>query len=273
MLIRALHSFSLIVILGFTCKSFAAFENYPPFTPDVVPPECPVKNLSPQRPLDPEDFTISYFAEDLRIIISQVENGNRARLEDASGVIMVPAVPIEAFHIDSVESFDITRDGRLDFIITAAYWGNGFLGGSANSRTLFLSGEAGYRAFTFETFGADHEDYIWVPDDHLCLLIQLSMTGMGKGRDGKEHNYFVYSLLRFDGSEPEYDNEAIAGFPKWIMYTYKPNYSPTTLLRDDQKIEGFEELRALSTPKLVSPHDDAAEPSDPGDGSTSSRHP
>lgn len=76
-----------------------------------------------------------------------------------------------------------------------------------------------------------------------------------RGKDGRSHNYWLYSLLKLEGSSLELDESMKPGFPKWILYTFRANHSETDQLTEGQKRQllGSGPRCLISTPERPCP--------------------
>ena len=80
------------------------------------------------------------------------------------------------------------------------------------------------------------------------------------GADGKSHNYWVYNLLGFSGTNSISANARHPGFPKWVWHKLKPNHTDTDQLTADQRRRlwlNAWDLKKDSYGKSMFPHPEA----------------
>jgi len=213
--------------------SAGAFENqHPPFAPGSHPRTCRSQTLSTTTP--PVGISRHVVGKLTLEVVLDEDYAMTARLLDAAGSELVPTKSIAgapiAFH--AIEAVELTGDAQPDIVITLGSAGNGLAGGYA-WRTLLLSNAAAYRAVQVTTYDPSNLDFILVRG--ACALLQLAPLHIDQTRDGKGHYFWVYNLLRFDGSVTRDANDQMAAFRKWILYTYQPSHRVTTLLSEAQK--------------------------------------
>lgn len=129
---------------------------------------------------------------------------------------------------------DLNHDGRQDFIIFDWSMGCGLAAGNCDV-TFVLSKKDTYNITTIFTMFPDAHDFVDIKGNGTCQFIHTSFIYGYKGKDGKEHNYWVYNLLDITGSHVVLNNDLDKSFPKWVWYSFKPNHSETTLLTKEQK--------------------------------------
>lgn len=81
----------------------------------------------------------------------------------------------------------------------------------------------------------NESDFIIV--DKKPYFIHTSFLGVDECEDGKNHNFWIYNLLGFGKDEVNVNNGAHSAFPKTIWYTFKPNHTETTIIKDEQKAQ------------------------------------
>jgi hypothetical protein len=128
---------------------------------------------------------------------------------------------------------DINGDGALDFILMISYGSNGAIGGGLRDTVFVLSSENTYKISMIQTLYSDADDFLDLSGQFHFLY--SSVRGEIPGRDGRSHNYWLYNLLAVDGSTLKLADSALPGFPKWILWTFRPNHSETSQLTTEQK--------------------------------------
>ena len=103
--------------------------------------------------------------------------------------------------------------------------------------TFLLSLKDGYRATSFYLYDSGAEDLVqFETGDPVYLIVNDLVSNDGqKTSDGRDHNFWVYSLRRIDGTEFIQADADQSGFPKWVWYSYVENHSETALLTPEQK--------------------------------------
>ncbi len=132
------------------------------------------------------------------------------------------------------------RTGRLnedtvdDWIVELETVGNGLAAWGAR-RLVLLSSPKGFRLIPLYTLFADDADYVDLNKDGKGEMIHTRLIYGEKGADGESHNYWVYNLLEFKGTDVASANHMDARFPCWIMYTNKDSHKPTDQLTAEQR--------------------------------------
>jgi hypothetical protein len=131
---------------------------------------------------------------------------------------------------------DFNSDGRNDLAIEVSSGGNGIAACIADV-TFLLSGLSRPKPIVVNTRCPRRDDFVDLRGDGQCQFIQTCFVpGYGElGKDGREHNYWVYSIVRIESNGVVIDNSRLPGFPKWVMYTYRPNTCVKEQLTHKQK--------------------------------------
>lgn len=131
---------------------------------------------------------------------------------------------------------DLNRDGTPDFVVNINSSGSG-LAGERSTTTFLLSEKGRYRATNFSSFDFGPEDIVRFKPDDSCHFIQTELVygGDEKTKDGRPHNFWVYRLYRFSGTQMIPADGDDARFPKWVWYTFTDNHEETDLLTTEQK--------------------------------------
>ena len=152
--------------------------------------------------------------------------------EDGSEQLPVLEVPGASGFVRAYEA-RLNRDAAPDFILETWDGGCG-LAFLISNLTFLLSTNGSYRAHTIAGYAFDVADMIDMDNDGQPELLHTMFIFGEPGKDGRRHNYWVYSLIGFDGASMRCNN-GLNGFPKWIAYTFKPNHMETRQLTDEQK--------------------------------------
>lgn len=235
-----------LILPSASCWAFNSA--YSPFAGAPPLPQCRVEPLQ-KEPQESQGLEkIVYATAKLKIEITSDSNGTmQARLLDqAQKRELIHPVQLEGAQVgfSGVSIVNITPDHQPDFVIKNMSGGVGAEAGYA-WLTLFISTPSGYRPITVETYDPSLED--WCQLGKTCALIQTTPIGAERALDGRSHTFWVYNLLKFDHGKPEYANAHLPEFPKWILYSFKANHQSTTLLRQKQKQQLWQQ-RGQHTP-------------------------
>jgi hypothetical protein len=132
----------------------------------------------------------------------------------------------------------------------------GSVGGGVNDVVFVISKGDNYRIFMTTSLYPDTNDFLDLRGDGNFQFVQagFSQTAPLRGKDGLSHNYWIYDLLKIEGSELKLDNAMQTGFPKWILYTFRANHAETDQLTEEQKKRLLGEPPCLiSTPENTCP--------------------
>jgi hypothetical protein len=190
-----------------------------------------------------------------RLQIIEDEGGWQLLVTDQQGKMLFGPKTVTDFTFGVWEGpywADLNGDKKPDFVIDFHSGGCG-LGGAISDRVVVLSVDDGYEVVSVTTYFADQNDFVRMADGKCAMLHQGFIYG-DVGRDGREHNYWVFQMLRFKGSRLEAVTRylGLPELPAWIMYTHKPNHQPTTQLTAEQKralLAGQGELPCVSADK------------------------
>ncbi len=88
---------------------------------------------------------------------------------------------------------------------------------------------------TVMSYDVEERDFMDVNQDGKAEFLHTTFVFGEAGKDGKLHNYWVYNLLKFSGTNLVSANALDARLPRWIWYTYKPNHKDTDQLTAAQR--------------------------------------
>jgi hypothetical protein len=137
-----------------------------------------------------------------------------------------PAVGSDAY------TADLNSDGFSDYVLFT-YSGGCGLAGEITWVTFLLSSSTGYRSTGVLSYAAEPSDFIAIKDR--ACLVHTSFVYGPAGKDGRQHNYWVYNLLSFSGTELVLANDLDSGFPKWVLFSFAPNHRDTDQLTAAQR--------------------------------------
>ncbi|WP_167394631.1 hypothetical protein [Xanthomonas codiaei] len=229
----------LIALLVLSSGAHAWHPQYPPWSRPPAGSQCPVAEL-PAEEGRAQWEGITHF-RDAGTVLAMDNRGAAPTLQvqDAAGRVQLAAVELGGgllgFH--GVERADLNGDGRADYVVTLGSGGVGLAGGNA-WRIVVLSQGDRYRALRVPTHEPSADDYRRVPGRRGCALLQLSVITADPAatRDRRWHTFWVYRLVRFQGTRAVEANTALPGLPNWILYTHRAgNSAPTTLLGEAAK--------------------------------------
>ncbi|MCX7009302.1 MAG: hypothetical protein NTY53_18990 [Kiritimatiellaeota bacterium] len=127
---------------------------------------------------------------------------------------------------------DLNGDGVLDFMLITGTAGCG-INGDCRVVTFLLSSPTGYVARYVGGYNIEVTDLLEIGGRP--VLMHGHFVFGEHGKDGLVHNYWVYNLLGFSGTEIVSANALERNFPKWIWYKFKPNHDATDQLTAKQK--------------------------------------
>lgn len=133
-----------------------------------------------------------------------------------------------------VYSADLNQDRPPDFIVNVNSGGCG-LAGEISEANFLVSSKNGYHATAFEMWDFGQQDLVVANQHHYLVLTRFIGGEEEKTRDHRDHNFWVYQLLRIDGDHFIPADAELPGFPKWVWYSYQDNHRETTLLTPAQK--------------------------------------
>lgn len=241
-----------IMLLGIIALCGVA-HGYPtshgPFQLGEVPPSVPLMNCAIAK----EEYPAGNKADEPSgVYYTAPRDPNRATLKmerlisdsswrisvlNGDGILISAAVtnfiPFSAYR---VRSADLNHDSQPDFIVNISSGGCGLA--AEESTTIFLLSSGGrYVAKDFYSFDFGPEDVVSFKEGAPCYFIHNDLIDNGdeKTKDGRDHNFWVYQLYRFSGSEMVEANGDDPRFPKWVWYTFKDNHSETDQLTTQQK--------------------------------------
>jgi hypothetical protein len=153
----------------------------------------------------------------------------------ADGKVLLPKTRFSGFSFEpglAAYTADLNGDGKRDFAVYSYSGGCGLASGYCDIAFL-LSNRDGYALVTVSTLWPDPGNYV-VLGGKPCF-IHTGFSGVETCKDGKEHHFWIYNILVFDGSNMRIDNGPVSGFPRTVYYSFKPNHQETTLITDKQK--------------------------------------
>jgi len=227
------------LLFAMAATAFAYHENFGPFEAAESPKIFPLVKC---RPLEQPSKTIIYAApqspqQQLKITVT--ESGNyMATVIDGNGKPISPSTTVcesnEWGMLNGCFTADLNQDGKADFV-AQIYLGGCGLAACRNVIVFALSSEKGYKISTLFSMCPSAVDFIDLRKDGDCQFIKTDFIYGDTGKDGKQHNYWVYHLYEIVGTELRPANQLIHGFPKWIWWSFKDNHKATDQLTDGQK--------------------------------------
>ncbi len=141
-----------------------------------------------------------------------------------------------------VYTADLNADGLPDYAILTHSGGCG-LASQAAWITFLLSVRGGYSSICVLCWDAEPTDFLKIKGR--LYLVHTSFIQGNTGKDGKSHNYWVYSLLGFSGTTLTLANENDRRFPKWVWYTFAPNHRDADQLTAVQRQVSLKQILEL----------------------------
>lgn len=136
------------------------------------------------------------------------------------------------FDYGSAYQADLNQDGLPDYVLEYATGGCGLNAGL--SWIVFLLSAGREYTLTLTTSYFDPPDLVLINGKPRMIHSEL-FDQLDGCADAKQHSFWVYNLLGFDGGEVRIDNSGADIFPKVVWYSNAPNYRETTLLTPEQK--------------------------------------
>ncbi|MEI6210189.1 MAG: hypothetical protein WCR06_01055 [bacterium] len=233
----------ICVLLFVTCNSWGWPQNYGPFNPEKVPATYPLEvctDISNQRPNG--DYPLRYeFANtnhpSTRVMVTSMTNGGFCiSLHTKGGIALMRPFETEGSALGAVQVYCglLNEDRMPDYVIITWNGGCG-LAFEIYFVTFLLSHSDRYTVHTLLCFDPEPTDFFDIDGSgHPVFLHSMFVYGE-EGKDKKAHNYWVFNLLKFSGANVVSANAMVAGFPKWVWYTFKPNHTDTDQLTAGQR--------------------------------------
>lgn len=236
--VRMVLLFALLVLSR--SHALAIWDKYSPFEPGREPPRFPLTALILVR----EDYL-----PNARHVFHFVRPGSKTQAlaidwQDAGDrvVILEPgtpplfSAPIEGSPVCDAEAAiaDLNGDGKPDYVVVTHSGGCG-LAAEITYVNFLLSSPNGFAARKVISYDAAPVDLVDLNRDGRPEFVHCMCVWGDKGKDGRSHNYWVYNLLGFSGTQIVSANFASPEFPKWIIYTYGANHKNSTELTAKQR--------------------------------------
>jgi hypothetical protein len=241
-----------LLLSGFAAKLLAYPTNYGPFPPGHEPAAMPLDKCELVREVKPP--TTNEFQDpagavreyrlpaagqgQITLALRGTTNGWEIKLRDAHGKNLMPVPGTNSMTTAQMEVFgcDLNGDSQPDFMVNVWSGGCG-LAAEGSEVTFLLSGKDGYRAASFYLYDFGKQDLVRFKAGGPVYFIFNDLIGSDgeKTRDGREHNFWVYTLNRIDGSRFIAADADQPGFPKWVWFTNKENHEETTQMAQEQK--------------------------------------
>jgi len=259
---------ALVLLIAFATRVCGYPAEYGPFDQGEMPRKVPLRRcpVIADRYLsgDKKGYpSIVFLAESrtggspvvrLRVVDEPDLGGWEITVLDRHGAALsLPTVNEMTTCLYTVYSADLNRDKRPDFLVNIMSGGGG-LAGCGSVVTFLVSRETRYEPHSYYTFDFSPEDLIRLKKGGPCYFIHSGLIHSGdeKTRDGRDHNFWVYQLLRFEKADMAQADADDPRFPKWVWYTFKDNHRETALLTAEQKKRLFKQARPprkqLTTP-------------------------
>lgn len=216
-------------------------EQFSPFEMGQVPKSFPVVALTNIWQGDGSDrwqhFEFARYAQTNAVLIvcfSSNELGGKGLLAvSAKNTVSFDVVGSPIAGVDAYE-VDLNGDNIKDYVIRTESGGCG-LAGEVSFSTFLLSSQTGYVAHCILGFDSEATDFVDIDKDEKPEYVHTMFVYGEDGADGKTHNYWVYNLLGFSGTNILSANSRDARFPKWVRYKFKPNHQDTEQLTAEQR--------------------------------------
>ena len=244
-----------LLLSGLPARVLAYPTNYGPFPPGHEPAAMPLDKCELVREVKPPAADTDDNAGAVReyhlpaagqgqitLALRGTTNGWEINLRDATGKKLLPVPGTNSMTTSQMEVFacDLNGDSQPDFIVNIWSGGCG-LAADGSEVTFLLSGKDSYRATSFYLYAFGNKDLVRFKPQGPVYFIFNDLIGSNgeKTRDGREHNFWVYTLNRIEGNRFVQADADQPGFPKWVWFTNKANHEETTQLTKDQKIDCY----------------------------------
>lgn len=219
----------------------AVDERYSPFEAGQKPKPFPVTVLTNVWSGDDsgrwEHFEFAYPGQTNSVISVLWTTNCECRLNLARSCGAFPfSETIEGSPVGGANAYaaDLNRDGQTDYVIRTWTGGCG-LAGQISFMTFVLSSPTGYVAHCVLCYDAEPSDLMDMNQEGKPVYLHAMFVGGEEGRDGRRHNYWVYNLLGFSGTDMISANSIDIRFPKWVWYKFKANHEDTNQLMAEQR--------------------------------------
>ena len=137
---------------------------------------------------------------------------------------------------------DLNSDNSPDYVILT-YSGGCGLAAEKTWITFLLSSRTGYRSTSVVCYDAETADFVAIKG--WAYLVHTSFVYGPVSKDGRQHNYWVYNLLSFSGTELVLANDRDRRFPKWVWYSFSENHRDTDQLTLAQRQLSLKQILEL----------------------------
>ncbi len=230
----------LVLLVLANARALAVWDKYSPFEPAKVPPRFPLTVLTLVRQdAGPNGrHTFDFFepnSSNRSLLIEWADEGNRVTIR-STGTAPPFSAPIEGSPLCDAEAAiaDLNGDARPDYVVVTHSGGNG-LAAQITLITFLLSSSKGYVAREVVSYDAAPTDLVDLNRDGRPEFVHCMSVWGDKGKDGRSHNYWVYNLLGFSGTEIVSANRSSPEFPRWIAYTHTANHRNSAQLTAEQR--------------------------------------
>jgi hypothetical protein len=236
---------TLLVICLLTACASGAFgypDDYSPFAPGTTPKAFPMrklKNIAPES-----DRTIYIFAEgpksSPRILISDDPNDTTKctlSIIAPNGRKIIPDATMHEDYLYNTSAYSgLLNDNTVpDYVIEVGSTGCGLAAHICSVIFLLSTGET-YSTIETVSYWTSEADFVDLNKDGRAEFIHTSFIEGEVGKDKKYHNYWVFNLLRFNGTQMVSANDIDRRFPCWVWYKFKPNHENTDQLTAEQRM-------------------------------------
>lgn len=223
-----------------TSRVLAIWDKYSPFESGKAPARFPLTVLALVRRDETTNarHTFDFFAPNSTtraLSIEWADEGNRVTIHAPRKAAPFSA-SIEGSPLCDAEATvsDLNGDAEPDYVVVTHSGGNG-LAAQITLITFLLSSPKGYVAREVVSYDAAPIDLVDLNGDGRPEFLHCMSVWGDTGKDGRSHNYWVYNLLGFSGTEIVSANRSSPDFPKWIAYTYAENHKDSAQLTAEQR--------------------------------------
>ena len=224
--------------------------DYAPFEPGAAPKQFPVIELKevPSQSSDSQCTFAEPSPSSPRIVLTWAATDEKGcctlSVISPNGTKILPGATIHASSPTprkvTVYEALLNEDDKPDYVIAALSGGCG-LACEINDVAFVLSKGDSYSITRIVCWAFDNADFVDLNKDGRAQIIITSFVGGEKGKDGKGHNYWVFNIFQFKGTQIVSGNALDHRFPCWVLYKFKPNHQNTDQLTPEQRMRCWRE--------------------------------
>jgi hypothetical protein len=223
------------ILLIITCQvSYGHDGGYSPgFEPFEHVKLYPIKACLKEKTSESRDeFKCERDAANYSVSVIREGESPKFAIKDENTTVITKRIQSDVYpYLTEAYIADLNGDGKADLIMIIPSGGSGL--GSEGCYVIFaLSSKNGFALTSIGSMGFRPTTVIDFFNNGHAQIVQTEFINGTEGKDGKVHNYWVYSFLEVNGIELRPSNQISR---RWIMYAGKKNHKPTQQLSEQQK--------------------------------------